>query len=74
MNAVFLKTMKGSILTLELGQDEVYLTVTRKRSEMGKVHYTNLCKNYLASKNELKGRREIKIVVRSRRILKRNVE
>lgn len=39
----------------------MYLTVMRKPSETGRVHYTNLCKNYLGSKSELnkeKGRRE----------------
>lgn len=37
----------------------MYLTVTRKPSETGKVQYTNLSKNYLLSEDELKkGRRE----------------
>lgn len=48
----------------------------RKPTETGKVHYTNICKNYLVSKNEFKKRGEerMKIVLRSRRILKRNIE
>jgi len=59
-----------------LGQDKVYLTVTRNPSGTSDVHYTNLCKNNLMSNNELKkrGGGRMKTVLRSRRVLKRNIE
>lgn len=63
-----------SSLSLGFGQNKEYLTVTRKPRETSGICYINLRKNWLVSKNELKKGKRMKRVLRSRRILKKNME